>query len=151
MQIEEMKLIGLALDGKTTNANGQASIDCGNLWQKFASGKYEENIPGKLTSEILAVYHQYDGDHTKPYSYFIGCKVAPDTEIPQGFQTLTIAAGQYQLIEAKGKMPDCVADAWKTIWQSKIPRSYTADFEVYDGKSMDWNNAEVKIYLAVEG
>ncbi|MBO9683529.1 MAG: AraC family transcriptional regulator [Flavisolibacter sp.] len=150
MRIEEIKLIGLALNGKTTNANGQANIDCGNLWQEFEKGKYAERIPNKLTGEVLAVYHQYEGDHTKPYSYFIGCKVASDTEVPQGLETLTIAAGNYQTIDAKGKMPDCIINTWKKIWDSNIPRSYTMDFEVYDEKSKDWSNAEVKVFLAIE-
>ena len=66
--------------------NGQSSIDCGNLWQEFVKGKYAEIIPNKLTDEILAVYHQYEGDHTKPFSYFIGCKVNADTEAPPRFR-----------------------------------------------------------------
>jgi hypothetical protein len=37
----------------------------------------------QLGEEILAVYHQYEGDHTKPFSYFIGCKVNPDAETPK--------------------------------------------------------------------
>ena len=55
--------------------------------------EYAEIIPNKLTGEILAVYHQYEGDHTKPFSYFIGCKVKADTEVPPGLETLTIAKG----------------------------------------------------------
>jgi predicted transcriptional regulator YdeE len=150
VELEETKLVGLALKEKTTNVNEQSSIDCGNLWQEFEKGKYAEMIPNKLTEEILAVYHQYEGDHTQPFSYFIGCKVKPGTEAPVGLETLTIAKGTYQKIDAKGKMPDCVANAWKEIWVSDIPRSYKMDFEVYDEKSKDWNDAEVEVYLSVE-
>ncbi|TMI73517.1 MAG: AraC family transcriptional regulator [Bacteroidetes bacterium] len=150
VELEETKLVGLALKEKTTNVNEQSSIDCGNLWQEFEKGKYAEMIPNKLTEEILAVYHQYEGDHTQPFSYFIGCKVKPGTEVPAGLETLTIAKGTYQRIDAKGKMPDCVANAWKEIWVSDIPRSYKMDFEVYDEKSKDWNDAEVEVYLSVE-
>jgi predicted transcriptional regulator YdeE len=83
IELGEAKLIGLALKGKTTNINEQSSTDCGNLWQEFEKGKYAETIPNKLTDEILAVYHQYEGDHTESFSYFIGCKVKADTEVPQ--------------------------------------------------------------------
>jgi len=147
---EEVKLVGLALVGKTTNINEQSGIDCGNLWQAFEKGNYAEKIPGRLTDEILAVYHQYEGDHTKPFSYFIGCKVKADAETPPGFDTLTIAKGMYQKIDAKGIMPDCVINTWKKIWASDIPRSYKMDFEVYDERSKDWSNAEVEVYLSVE-
>jgi predicted transcriptional regulator YdeE len=150
IELGEAKLIGLALKGKTTNINEQSSIDCGNLWQEFEKGKYAEKIPNKLTDEILAVYHQYEGDYTEPFSYFIGCKVKADTEVPAGLETLTIAKGIYQKINAKGKMPDCVVNAWKEIWISNIPRSYKMDFEVYDERSKDWSNAEVEVYLSIE-
>ena len=150
IELGEAKLIGLALKGKTTNINEQSSIDCGNLWQEFEKGKYAEKIPNKLTDEILAVYHQYEGDYTEPFSYFIGCKVKADTEVPAGLETLTIAKGIYQKIDARGKMPDCVINAWKEIWVSDIPRSYKMDFEVYGDRNKDWSNAEVEVYLSIE-
>ena len=98
LELEEIQLIGLALKTKTFNANGQSAIDCGNLWQDFTNGNYAGKIPGKLNSDILAVYHQYEGDHTKPYSYFIGCKVNANTPVPPGMDSLNIPAAQYQKI-----------------------------------------------------
>ena len=148
--IDELSLIGLALKGKTTNANGQSAIDCGNMWQQFEKEGYQQKIPGKLSEEIFAVYHQYESDWTQPYAYFIGCKVKAGTAVPEELTGLTIPAGAYQQIRAKGQMPDCVADAWRAIWKSDIPRKYTADFEVYDHRSRDWNNAEVDIFIAIE-
>jgi predicted transcriptional regulator YdeE len=150
VELKDIKLIGLALKIKTTNTNGQSSIDCGNLWQEFEKGKYIDIIPNKLNDQVLAVYHQYEGDHTKSFSYFIGCKVKAGSEVPAGLETLTITQGVYQKIDAKGKMPDCVINAWKEIWASDIPRTYQIDFEVYDEKSKDWNNAEVEIYLSIK-
>jgi len=49
---------------------------------------------------------------------------------------------------ASGKMPDCVANTWKEIWNSGIPRAYQTDFEVYDERSRDWNNAVVDVYVS---
>ena len=69
-ELEEFKLIGISLGKKTTNENGQAGIDCGNMWQKFEKGDYSNKIPGKTGDEVFAVYHDYEGDHTKPYSYY---------------------------------------------------------------------------------
>jgi predicted transcriptional regulator YdeE len=73
INISEFKLIGLQLDKKTSNEGGQSGIDCGNLWQKFEKENFAELIPNKLGDEIYAVYFDYEGDDTKPFSYFIGC------------------------------------------------------------------------------
>ena len=149
IELQETKLIGLALKGKTSNENEQAATDCGNLWQEFEKGAYAELIPGKLSDEIIAVYHEYEGDHTKPYSYFIGCRVSADTAVPEGLQSLSLAKGEYRKIIATGKMPDCVANSWREIWSSNMQRGYRTDFEVYGEKSKDWNNAEVEIYVSI--
>ena len=147
-ELEEIKLIGLALPWKTTNDMGRSGVDCGNLWQKFEKENCVEKIPNRLTDEVLAVYHQYEGDHTRPFSYFIGCKVDSATEVPEGLDSLVISKGPYEKVVASGKMPDCVANTWKEIWNSGIPRAYQTDFEVYDERSRDWNNAVVDLYVS---
>jgi len=146
--LKEIKLIGISLQGKTTNQNGQSAIDCGSHWQKFETGNYAEKIPNKMSNEIFAVYHEYEGDHTAPYSYFIGCKVDSAAAVPPGMTALIIPATEYVKIIAKGIMPDCVANAWRNIWTSDIKRAYKADFEIYDERSKDWSDAEVDIYIS---
>jgi predicted transcriptional regulator YdeE len=148
--IKEFRLIGLALPGKTTNLNGQSAIDCGKLWQKFETGGYADKIPGKLSDEIFAVYHNYDGDYTKPFSYFIGCKTDDTVMSENGLDSLIVPSGTYDLFIAKGKMPDCIAGTWKNIWASSTLRAYRFDFEVYGEKSRNWNDAEVEIYISVK-
>ena len=149
IELEEITLIGLSLGSTTTNENGQSGKDCGALWQKFEKGNYAETIPGKLTNEIIAVYHRYEGDYTKPFSYFIGVKVKPDTEVPHGLEKMSIPKSSYQKIVSKGTMPDCVANTWKDIWNSPIARAYHSDFEIYDERSKDWSKAEVDIFVSV--
>jgi predicted transcriptional regulator YdeE len=148
--IKGFRLIGLALKSKTTNENGQSMIDCGNLWQLFVTGSYADKIPGKLGSELFAVYYNYEGDYTKPFSYFIGCKVKVETEVPEVMNSIMIPDGNYQLFKAKGKMPDCIGKAWQEIWSSDIQRVYMADFEVYGEGSRNPADAEIDIYLSVE-
>jgi predicted transcriptional regulator YdeE len=142
------KLIGLQLDRKTYNANGQSGRDCGFLWQKFESENFYSRIPGKLSNEIFAVYFDYEGDHTQPYSYFIGCQVDRSSKVPDGMSDIYIPEGNYSRLIAKGKMPDCVAGKWKEIWQSATDRQYSYDFEVYGEESKDWNNATVDILIS---
>lgn len=147
-KISEIKLIGLDLGRTTTNENGQSNIDGGNLWQKFEGGNYADQIPNKSGDEIYAVYYGYEGDHTDPFRYFIGCRVTDNSEVPEDMDRLTIPAGNFQKITAKGEMPGCIASVWKIIWDSDISRSYNYDFEVYDERSHDWSDAEIDIYLS---
>lgn len=147
--IQEIHLIGLSLPGKTSNAHGQSAIDCKNLWHQFEDGHHAARIANKLGDEIYGVYHQYEGDSNKPFSYFVGCRVKESTAVPDGLTHLLIPAGTYEKIVVKGKMPDCVMKAWKEIWATDYNRSFHTDFEVYDERAKDWNNAEVDVYLSV--
>lgn len=148
--LRAIHLVGLSLPSKTTNENSQSMKDCGELWTRFEKEEIFSKIPNKLSDEVLAVYHDYEGDHTQPFSYFIGCKVEKETDIPEGLDRLTISSGNYQKVTAKGEMPNCIGSKWREIWESDIPRTHTADFEVYDERSQDWGNAEVDIYLSVK-
>src|ERR1700733_3868114 len=94
--IKETYLIGLSLKTKTTNAHGQSSIDCKNLWHDFENGNYAATIQNKLSDEIYGVYHHYDGDSTKPFFYFVGYKVKKDTNVPSGLDSIIIPAGVYE-------------------------------------------------------
>lgn len=142
-------LFGIKLDKKTTNEGGQSGIDCGSLWQKFEKGNYNGRTPNKLSEEVYAVYYDYEGDHTKPFSYFIGSMVDENAVLPEGMDFLRVPKNQYSSVMARGQMPDCIANAWKGIWESTIVRAYSYDFEIYDHRSVDWNNAEVEIFISV--
>jgi len=144
-----MQLIGIALPTKTFNANGQSAIDCGNHWMTFEKENVFNRIPSKINNNVYAVYYDYDGDHTQPYRYFIGCAVEPGTEVPEGLDVLEIPGGDFVKLTAKGVMPDCVGAAWHNIWQSDLQRAYRFDFEQYDERSADWQQVEVDIFLSV--
>jgi predicted transcriptional regulator YdeE len=149
MERPEMILHGLSLGKKTSNTNGQSAIDCGSLWQKFIGEDYANQILDKTGQEILAVYHEYEGDYTAQFSYFIGCRVSDQAVLPAGLEKLVVQKGNYEKFVAKGHMPECISETWKMIWVSAINRSYKADFEVYDERSKDWNDAEVDVYVSI--
>lgn len=149
-KFKSTRLIGISLPNKTSNKNGQSNIDIGQLWQKFEAGNFFTNIPGKTGNSIYAVYYNYEGDHTAPFSYFIGCPVSKETRLPDGLTELTIDEGEFEKVLAKGPMPGCIGQAWQKIWESDIPRAFKADFEVYDERSADWNDAEVDIFISVK-
>ena len=46
-------------------------------------------------------------------------------------------------------MVQAVAEAWQTIWQMELPRSFQCDFEEYQNDDMG-DNAEVHIYIGLK-
>lgn len=147
--MESFKLIGLKLNRKTKNENRQSGKDCGELWQHFEQNKIAEHIPNKISDTIYAVYYDYESDENGLFSYFIGCKVEEHTEKPEGLDEIIIPEQNYHKETAKGQMIGCITDAWTRIWNANLDRKFGFDFEVYDEKSFDWNNAEIDIFLSI--
>lgn len=144
------KLIGKKLDRKTKNENGQSAKDCGELWQSFEKNMISEQIPDKVSDTIYAVYYDYENDENGLFSYFIGCRVKEDAAAPENLDELEIPVQTYYKTTAKGKMTGCLTEAWERIWNSGLNRKFGFDFEVYDERSHDWENAEIDIYLSVK-
>lgn len=118
--MEKFKLIGLKLNGKTKNENGQSGIDCGELWQYFEESKIAEIIPNKISDALYAVYYDYENNENGLFSYFIGCKVDENTEKPENLDEILIPEQKYHKETAKGQMTGCISDAWTRIWNSNI-------------------------------
>lgn len=147
--IPSFEVIGLKLPFKTQNRNGQSNRDGGQLWQKFEQEQVASKIPRKLSEDIFAVYFDYEGNHTDPFSYFVGCQVVPGSPMPEGLDRLIIPAQTYQKIRVRGPMPDCISGFWREVWKSKIPRAYRVDFERYGEKSKNWDLAEIEVFLSI--
>lgn len=148
MEIEKFYIIGIEI--RTTNQNGQSGQDIVELWQRFFSEKVLDKIPNKLDSSIYSVYTEYEGDHTKPYTAILGCKVANLAEIPIGMVGKTILGGKFAKFTAKGNLNQGVVfSEWLKIWNMQLDRTYTADFELYDKKAQNPEDAEVDIYIAI--
>ncbi|MES2273066.1 MAG: GyrI-like domain-containing protein [Chlamydiota bacterium] len=119
------------------------------LWNRF----YQEilaNIPNPLDRSIFAVYTDYEGDHTKPYFYLIGCEVSSLDHIPKGMVGKIIPESNFAVFKTEGEFPQSVALGWQKIWTSNLKRVYTADFEIYGPDFNPQTHSEVKIFIAVE-
>lgn len=145
INLPESKIIGI-----TTRASNSDTGSISVLWGRFYSEGTLNKIPAKLSSEVISLYSDYEGDHTKPYNLTIGCRVGDAENIPDGMTTKTIPAGKYAVFTAKGKMPGSIVDAWQKIWNADIERTYVCDFELYGEKSADPENAEVEIYIGIK-
>jgi predicted transcriptional regulator YdeE len=147
-KLNSFYIIGISV--KTTNANNQAATDIGSLWQKFISENIASKIPNKIGETVYAVYCRYESDYTAPYTTLLGCKVNSVENIPDGFDYIEIAEGNYEQFVSKGNlMEGAVYKTWVDIWNGNLSRAYTTDFEVYDEKSADPSNAMVDIFIAL--
>lgn len=143
------KIVGIS--ARTTNADGRAVLDLGELWARFYAQQNASKIPNKIGDDVYAVYTDYKLDHEGAYTTIIGCKVASFDSIPEGMTGKEIGGGLYKRFTARGKMPHAVVRQWQEIWNDPdLRRAYSADFEVYGAKSRDDTHAEVDIFIAVK-
>ena len=61
VHVEPFKIIGIS--SWTTNADGQAVIDLGMLWNRFRAENMVSLIPNRLANDIYAIYTDYMTDH----------------------------------------------------------------------------------------
>ena len=147
LTIPEFFVSGIAV--KTTNQNGKARKDIGDLWTKFMSESIGEKIAGKLSDDIYCVYTDYESDYMGEYTAVLGYKVDDTFDLNNGFFTALIPAGHYQVYTPQGKFPDSVGNAWMQIWETEIPRKYTADYDCCKAGAKSFEETEVEIYLSV--
>lgn len=143
------KIIGISI--RTTNKNQQSQQDLGLLWGRFFEENIMEQIPNKVSNDIISIYTDYKSDYTDEYTTIIGVPVATLELIPDGLVGREFKPDNFQKFIAKGKMPKAVMDIWLDIWQreNELNRKYTYDFEVYGPKSQNGIDSEVDIYLSI--
>jgi predicted transcriptional regulator YdeE len=144
---DSFNIIGISV--RTTNEHNQAAIDIPALWGKFMAENILNQIPNKVNSSIYCVYTNYKKDYTKPYTTILGCKVESLESIPEGMVGIKIKENSYAKFTAQGNLTNGVVfNEWLKIWNSELPRAYTADFEIYDERSLDQTNATVDIFIS---
>ena len=149
VKINSFKIIGISI--RTSNKEGQSMQDIPKLWEQFMANQTATKIPNKLNNNIVAVYTNYDSDHTEGYDTILGCQVATLENIPEGMIGTTFEGGSYTKYLAKGDLTQGVVyNTWAHIWEEKIDRIYTADFEIYGEKALNPKDAEVEVLVATK-
>lgn len=149
VKIESFNIIGISI--RTTNENGQASEEIAELWGKFMSESILEKIPNKVDNEIYSLYTDYEGDHTKPYTAILGCKVENLDNIPNGMVGKSFSGGTYTKTTAKGDlMQELVVNQWSKIFEMELDRTFNADFEIFGEKAQNPSDSEVDFYVGIK-
>lgn len=155
IQKPAMTLIGVA--ARTTNAeeagpNGRLPA----LWNTYFASGIAEQTQVSNSHLIYGLYTNYESDASGAYTVVVGhvCSDAA-VDVPEGFVQATIPEAQYMVFRTKrGPVFEVVVQAWNEIWayfeHSSLKRTYTGDFELYDGRNLNPADAEVDIYIAVK-
>lgn len=151
---EAFQIIGIST--KTSNANeltAQAKIP--QLWQDF----YEKNIVDQLSKldnqNVYGLYSDYETDVNGNYAITIGVEASKMNDASPEWVIKTIPAAKYLVFTShKGEMPEIVIQTWQEIWawfaNSKVERTYTGDFELYDERCANPQEAQVEVYIAIK-
>lgn len=130
--------------------NQKCSLEMPVHKDRFFNENILAKIPNKINGNILAVYTDYEGDYTQPYSWILGAEVSSLDEIPAGLVGKVIPESKYAVFTTRGEFPQGLVAAWQAIWQSDLSRSYTTDFELYSSDFDPQRNPEVKVYIAIK-
>ncbi len=142
VEMPEKKIVCL----KTHTGNGDA--DCqkkiAELWERLMCGNECEKLKLKDGAAVYGVYTNYKWDD-QSYDALAGCE---STELPEGFEEITIRAGSYAKFTVHGDVRKSVAEVWDEIWSMQLPRAFSTDFEEY--VSCDENMCgEINLYVAL--
>ena len=143
--LETFYVAGISV--RTSNQNGQSQKDIGELWQRYYSEQVYSQIPDKISEDIYCLYTDYDNDANGAYTTIIGCRVSTLENVQGNLSGKEVPQTSYRCYLSKGKLPDSVLATWQDIWQSRIERMYTTDFDLY--KKVSTGEPEVLTYVAV--
>lgn len=148
VQKPSINLVGI--ECRTSNAAEDGPQDIPRLWEQFYSEDIIHKIPNKASHEVIALYCDYEGDYTQPYTLVIGCPVTSLDSIPEGMVAKTIPAGSYAVFRAVGEYPSSLIETWGNIWDTELKRTYTGDYEFYGEKFSSGSPQEVEVFIAIE-
>jgi len=154
--VEEAGFSVIGIAERTTNAkemSGEGVI--GKQWGRFMQENLLAQIPNKADSSIIAVITDYASDKDGEYTHLIGARVTSTADVPAGMVVKKVPAGKYAIFTSdKGPVARVVVGTWQRIWAQpkNAPggiRAYKADYEVYDERAMDPQNAQMDIHLGI--
>jgi predicted transcriptional regulator YdeE len=147
-------VVGVAARTQNADENsGNGKI--GKIWQTFLGQNLAAKIPNKVGVDLIAVYSDYETDHTGHYSYLLGLPVSSVVHLSAKLAVKHIAAGRYAVITSKrGPVSEVVPEVWRRIW-SMSPRelggtrAFLADYEIYDQRAADPANTQIDVYVGL--
>lgn len=138
----------------TNNKEAMKNESIAQAWNMFFGKDIYSKIPNKIDDRIYSVYWNFEEGFAqdsmeKNYDMIIGCKVESLEWLPKWLSNIEIPEQDYAKFTAIWNMPGAVIKEWENIWNSKIKKNFSVDFEVYSEKSQKGKHSEVDIYVWV--
>ncbi|USB33084.1 GyrI-like domain-containing protein [Paenibacillus sp. YPG26] len=151
----ELRLAGITC--RTTNSqeagpNGQIP----GLWEAYFKEAIADRIHTEQPHLIYALYTDYESDASGAYTLLIGHELnGSEAADLSGLEVAVVPASKYKVFTTnRGPVYEVVAEAWGRIWSyfrdAEEQRAYTGDYELYDARNMNPEDAVVQIYIAVK-
>jgi predicted transcriptional regulator YdeE len=125
------------------------------IWNDFLSQNLAAKIPDKRGVDLIAVYSDYESDHTGHYGYLLGLPVASSLRLTPNLAVKHVLAGLYKVVTSKrGLVTEVVPEVWRRIWSMSPEelggtRAYLTDYEVYDQRAADPENSQIDVYVGL--
>jgi predicted transcriptional regulator YdeE len=155
--VEEAGFSVIGIAERTTNAKEMSSEGViGKQWGRFMQDNLLAQIPNKADTSIIAVITDYASDKDGEYTHLIGARVTSTANVAAGMVVKKVPAGKYAIFTSeKGPVAQVVVGTWQRIWaQPKSApggnRAYKADYEVYDERAMDPQNAQMDVHVGIK-
>lgn len=150
-------LVGITAQTSFSKEINPLASEIGKTVNKYITEQVAQKIPHRKNPGIIfCAYTDYTDEYKGDYTYFIGEEVTAVSELPEGMSQIEIPAGTYlKLTTDTGAIPLIIINAWQKIWQlfqgnSHGKRVYKVDFEVYDERAKNPQNAIVDLYVGVK-
>lgn len=147
VELSRKFIVGIVV--RTSNQPNEAEKEIPKLWERFYQNGGSEQILNKINGDIVALYTEYEGDYTEPYTLVIGSEVSSCDKIPDGFVCKEVPAATYAVFKVQGNFPESVLETWSQIWQTPLNRTYAGDMEVYPFDFDPVTNSDAKIHIAI--
>ncbi|NIK79114.1 putative transcriptional regulator YdeE [Paenibacillus castaneae] len=149
-----LQLVGISAR-TTNNEEGGPNGKLPELWNTYFRSSIAERIQANNGHLLYGLYTDYESDASGAYTALLGHERG-DAEhpIPEDLKLVSVPEAHYMVFKTKkGPVQEVVLQAWQEIWSlfehSAIKRAYTGDFELYDTRNFNPNDAEAEIYIAV--
>jgi predicted transcriptional regulator YdeE len=146
----------VGISARTCNAHemsGKGKI--GGVWRTFLEPSLVAKIPNKIGIDPIAIYTEYETDHTGHYTYLLGLPISLSESLPANLTVRHVPAGHYAVFSSgKGPITQVVPEIWQRIWSMSPEelggrRAFQTDFEIYDQRAADPQNAQIDVYVGL--
>jgi len=158
VHLTNTRLLGIAAHTNNANESNPKTAKIPRLIQLYHQERYFDKFGHRAApGTTYCVYADYnEPNHDSDYTYLVGEEVSSIMdEDHTTLRAMVIPAGRYaKFTVGPGKIEEIIPVAWQAIWQMSNEelggaRRFEADFECYDRRAANPQEAIVDIYIGL--